>query len=101
MPKIKTRETRKDISVLDKAAVVRTRMRDAYLHSKNATEATLDDGYNSPEEYAEEKAQTAAEGTARRVSHTASAQSKKLIKNGREAIKSRQRHTKVAEETPK
>ena len=101
MPKIKTRETRKDINVLDKSAVARARMRDAYLHSKNATEAALDDGYNSPEEYAGEKAQTAAEETARRVSHTAAAQSKKLIKNGREAIKSRQRHTKVAEETPK
>ncbi len=100
MPKIKTRETRKDINVLDKSAVARARMRDAYLHSINATETASNDGYNSPEEYADERARTFVEGTVRRASHTASEQSKKLINNSRDSIKKRQNHSEVAEKTP-
>ena len=101
MPKIKTHETRKNVNALDKTAIAQARMSAAYLHSKSTTEATSNDGYSSPEEYAEEKTQTIAEKTARRASHTASAQSKKLIKDGREAIKSRQSRSEVADETPK
>ena len=100
MPKIKTRETRKDINVLDKSAVARARMRDAYLHSKNATESASNDGHNTPEEYADERTQTFVEGTVRRASHTASEQSKRLIKNGRDTIKKRQDPSGVAEKTP-
>ena len=43
MSKIKTRETGKDIKVLDKSAVVGQRMKNAFIRSKRNAAALMDD----------------------------------------------------------
>ena len=72
MSKIKTRETVKDIKVLDKAAVAGERMKDAFIRTKDTVQNLSDDGQVSPTEYAEDKiqyaAQDVAEDTGRAVS---------------------------------
>ena len=55
MSNIKTRESVKDIKVLDKAAVASERMKTALVRSKDQVENLMDDGQVSPSEYAEDK----------------------------------------------
>ena len=54
MPKIKTRETHRDIKVLDKASVAGERMKNAFIRSKDTAKNLADDGQITPEEYAED-----------------------------------------------
>ena len=54
MSNIKTRESVKDIKVLDKAAVASERMKTALVRSKDQVENLMDDGQVSPSEYAED-----------------------------------------------
>ena len=55
MSKIKTKESVKDIKVLDKAAVASERMKTALIRSKDQMQNLMDDGQVSPSEYAEDK----------------------------------------------
>ena len=55
MADIKTRDSVKDIKVLDKANVAGERMKKAFIRSKNTAENLMDDGQVSPSEYAEDK----------------------------------------------
>ena len=62
MSKIKTRETKKDIKIFDRAASVGTRIKNASIKSKQAMESadkgadeTQDAGYNTPSEYASDQ----------------------------------------------
>ena len=55
MPEIKTRETVKDIKILDKASVAGERMKQAFIRSKDTAQNLMDDGQVSPSEYAEDK----------------------------------------------
>ena len=48
MSKIKTRETVKDIKVLDKAAVAGERMKDAFIRTKDTVQNLSDDGQVRP-----------------------------------------------------
>ena len=57
MPKIKTRETRRDIKVLDRASVAGERMKNAFIRSKDTVKNLSDDGQITPEEYAEDRVQ--------------------------------------------
>ena len=59
--RIKTRESVKNIKILDKAAVVSERMKTALVRSKDQAENLMDDGQISPSEYAEDKIRYAAE----------------------------------------
>ena len=52
MADIKTRDSVKDIKVLDKANVAGERMKKAFIRSKNTAENLMDDGHVSPSEYA-------------------------------------------------
>ena len=61
MGRIKTRESVKDIKILDKAAVASERMKTALVRSKDQAENLMDDGQISPSEYAEDKIRYAAE----------------------------------------
>ena len=61
MSKIKTRETGKDIKVLDKSAVVGQRMKNAFIRSKRNAAALMDDRQATPSEYAEDKVEFAAD----------------------------------------
>ena len=64
MSKIKTKESVKDIKVLDKAAVASERMKTALIRSKDQMQNLMDDGQVSPSEYAEDKLRYAAEDVA-------------------------------------
>ena len=48
MPEIKTRETVKDIKILDKASVAGERMKQAFIRSKDTAQNLMDDGQVSP-----------------------------------------------------
>lgn len=48
MGRIKTRESVKDIKILDKVAVVSERMKTALVRSKDQAENLMDDGQISP-----------------------------------------------------
>lgn len=48
MGRIKTRESVKDIKILDKAAVASERMKTALVRSKDQAENLMDDGQISP-----------------------------------------------------
>ena len=52
MSRIKTRESVKDIKVIDKAAVASERMKTALVRTKDQFENLMDDGQVTPSEYA-------------------------------------------------
>ena len=85
MGRIKTRESTKDIKILDKAAVASERMKTALVRSKDQAENLMDDGQISPSEYAEDKIRYAAEDVTDQVWHEVSSQTKKAIEKGKEA----------------
>ena len=85
MSRIKTRESEKDIKVIDKAAVASERMKTALVRSKDQFENLMDDGQVTPSEYAEDKIRYAAEDVAERVGHEVSAETKKAVNKGKEA----------------
>ena len=87
MSKIKTRESVKDIKVLDKAAVASERMKTALIRSKDQMQNLMDDGQVSPSEYAEDKIKYAAEDVVDRVRHDASSGAKKAVNKGKEAFR--------------
>lgn len=53
MDKIKTREKQKEIKVLDKSALISSRMKDTYIRGKKQVDSSADEDKKSPEEYAE------------------------------------------------
>lgn len=83
MGRIKTRESVKDIKILDKAAVASERMKTALVRSKDQAENLMDDGQISPSEYAEDKIRYAAEDVTDQVWHEVSGQMKKPLKKAR------------------
>ena len=85
MSNIKTRESVKDIKVLDKAAVASERMKTALVRSKDQVENLMDDGQVSPSEYAEDKIRYAAEDVTDQVGHDISSGAKKAVNKGKEA----------------
>lgn len=87
MSKIKTKESVKDIKVLDKAAVASERMKTALIRSKDQMQNLMDDGQVSPSEYAEDKLRYAAEDVADRVGHDVSSGTKKAVNKGKEAYR--------------
>lgn len=84
MADIKTKNTKKDIKIFDKASTVGDKMKDSYIRTKNNAENLADDGHNSPTEYAENNIRSAVEDvtkdTARGVKNT----TKSAYKKGRE-----------------
>lgn len=61
MSDIKTREIKKDIKLLDKAAGAARNIRHATIRTKDGIENLIDDGQVSPSEYAEDRMKYAAE----------------------------------------
>jgi len=103
MSNIKTRETHKDIKVLDKSSVAGERMKNAFIRSKDTATNLLDDGQITPEEYAEDRVQYAAEDIVRDTGHTAANQGKRLVHKGRKAIREHRKFRQKSErdhETP-
>ena len=95
MSKIKTKESVKDIKVLDKAAVASERMKTALIRSKDQMQNLMDDGQVSPSEYAEDKLRYAAEDVADRVGHDVSSGTKKAVNKGKEAYREHREEKRI------
>ena len=95
MSNIKTRESVKDIKVLDKAAVASERMKTALVRSKDQVENLMDDGQVSPSEYAEDKIRYAAEDVTDQVGHDISSGAKKVVNKGKEAYREHREEKRI------
>lgn len=95
MSRIKTRESVKDIKVIDKAAVASERMKTALVRSKDQFENLMDDGQVTPSEYAEDKIKYAAEDVADRVGHDVSSETKKAVNKGKEAYRKHREEKRI------
>ena len=95
MSKIKTKESVKDIKVLDKAAVASERMKTALIRSKDQMQNLMDDGQVSPSEYAEDKLRYAAEDVADRVGHDVSSGAKKAVNKGKGAYREHREEKRI------
>lgn len=95
MSNIKTRESVKDIKVLDKAAVASERMKTALVRSKDQVENLMDDGQVSPSEYAEDKIRYAAEDVTDQVGHDISSSAKKAVNKGKEAYREHREEKRI------
>ena len=83
MSDIKTKETVKDIKVLDKSAAVLRKVKRATVRTKDQIENLIDDGQVTPSEYAENQIQYAAEDTAREAYDKTS----EKMRQGRDRVK--------------
>lgn len=79
MKEIKTKSTIKDIKMLDKAADVSYRAKNAFICTKEQTEQTKWQDYNSSVEYAEDKIKKGAETLANQAGHAIDHQGKKIV----------------------
>ena len=95
MADIKTRDSVKDIKVLDKANVAGERMKKAFIRSKNTAENLMDDGQVSPSEYAEDKVRYAAEDVVSDTGHAIKRETDKAVDKGREAFSEHRREKKI------
>ena len=95
MSKIKTKESVKDIKVLDKAAVASERMKTALIRSKDQMQNLMDDGQVSPSEYAEDKIKYAAEDVVDHVGHDVSSGTKKAVNKGKEAYREHREEKRI------
>lgn len=95
MSNIKTRESVKDIKVLDKAAVASERMKTALVRSKDQVENLMDDGQVSPSEYAEDKIRYTAEDVTDQVGHDISSGAKKAVNKGKEAYREHREEKRI------
>lgn len=89
MSKIKTRETVKNVKVLDKAAVASENMRKAFIRTKDQTQNLADDGQITPSEYASDQMQYAAEDLTREAGYAVSSGTNTVVQQGKKAY---QRH---------
>lgn len=96
MSRIKTREKDKGIKLLDKSAVTGQRMKNAFIRSKRNATALMDDRQTTPSEYAEDKAQFAADDFVHDAANVAVSSTKTAVRQGRKLFQ-RQREKKVAE----
>jgi hypothetical protein len=91
MKTIKTRDTVKDIKILDKSVNLSTRMKDAFVQTKDKAEETQNLHHASPTDYAsgtiQETVQGAAQGTVQKTVHNMSSSRQKAIKNFESAKK--------------
>ena len=94
--KIKTREKGKDIKVLGKSAVAGQRMKSAFIRSKKNAEALMDDRQATPNEYAADKTELAADDLAHDAANVAASGAKTAVRQGRKLFQ-RQREKWAAE----
>ncbi len=85
MSKIKTRESVKNVKVLDRAAVASENMKKAFIRTKEQGQNLMDDGQVSPSEYASDNLQYAIEDITQEAGHAATFGISKAGQKGREA----------------
>ena len=96
MSRIKTREKGKNIKVLDKSAVVGQRMKNAFIRSKRNAAALMDDRQTTPNEYAEDKVEFAADDLVHDTANVAVSGTKSAVRQGRKLFQ-RKREKRAAE----
>ena len=96
MSKIKTREKGKDIKVLDKSAVVGQRMKNALIRTKRNAAALMDNRQATPNEYAEDKVEFAADDLVHDTANVAVSGTKTAVRQGRKLFQ-RQQEKRAAE----
>ena len=101
MPEIKTRETVKDIKILDKASVAGGRMKQAFIRSKDTAQNLMDDGQVSPSEYAEDKIRYAAEDVVHDTGHAIKKETDKAVDKGRRAFREHRREKRLERQEKK
>lgn len=101
MPDIKTRETVKDIKILDRSKVAGEKMKQVYIRSRNTVQDLLDDGQISPSEYAEDRVQNAAEKLVSDASHSVKKQAGKAAAKGREKRQERRLEKRLEKQEAK
>lgn len=101
MPEIKTRETVKDIKILDKASVAGERMKQAFIRSKDTAQNLMDDGQVSPSEYAEDKIRYAAEDVVHDTGHAIKKETDKAVDKGRRAFREHRREKRLERQEKK
>lgn len=84
MADIKTKNTKKDIKIFDKASTVGDKMKDSYIRTKNNAENLADDGHNSSTEYAENNIRSAVEDVTKDTARGVKNITKSAYKKGRE-----------------
>ena len=105
MPDIKTRDTVKGtIKTLDKAAIARERMKEAYVRTKEKAEHGVYSAESSPEEYAADRFSGGTETVTYEAAHQFDKQGRKGVQATRENISKAKEHfeqRKVGSEQPK
>ena len=101
MPEIKTRETVKDIKILDKASVAGERMKQAFIRSKDTAQNLMDDGQVSPSEYAEDKIRYVAEDVVHDTGHAIKKETDKAVDKGRRAFREHRREKRLERQEKK
>lgn len=101
MPEIKTKETVKDIRVLDKAAVAGERMKQVFIRSKDTAENLMDDGQISPSEYAEDKIRYATEDVVHDTGHAIKKETDKAVEKGRRALREHRQEKRLERQEKK
>ena len=95
MSDIKTKETHRDIKVLDKTVSGLRNVKKASVRTKDGVENLLDDGRISPSEYAEDQLKYAVEDTAEVVYDKASDKVKKEKDRVKEQLQEKRREKKL------
>lgn len=95
MKEIKTRETHRDIKVLDKMGEVNRHMKNAYIRTKEGPGQVESEDYATPADYAEGKITQATDTTVREGGHQIKKQGGKAVSKAKEA----HRASKQAKET--
>lgn len=98
MSKIKTKNTVKDIKLLDKAASGTSRMKNAFIRSKKAAESTQESEHHSGAEYATDRISTGAQGVADKAAHQLSNPHKTAATN---VNKAKEQFQRVRQQSPK
>ena len=97
MSRIKTRENAKGVKVLDKSTVASQRMKDAFIRSKRSAAALADNRQDTPDEYAGDTVEYAADDLIHDTANVAVSGTKTVVRQGRNLFL-RQREKKTAAE---
>lgn len=96
MPDIKTKDTVRDIKVIDKSAIAKESMKRAAIRAKDTAENLSDDGQVSPSEYAEDNIKYMTENTVDDAGHIVKNGTDKAVEKGKDVYR-RHREEKKAE----
>lgn len=95
MPDIKTKDTVRDIKVIDKSAIAKESMKRAAIRAKDTAENLSDDGQVSPSEYAEDNIKYMAENTVDDAGHAVKKGADKAVEKGKDAYRRHREEKKV------